>query len=371
MKIVFCTQNMAPFRMRWMDEIAKYSTVVIYHLNEYESGLNKKYISFVPERATIKCCTKKLFGGGIGYSVSEILSESADLYLLDGYGFKGQQDLILKLRRNRVPFLMSVDGGFVREKENPFVRLIKKFFISRATAYLSTSDETDRYLNFYGGYGKIKYRHLFSNVMNSYIEERPATASEKEKLKNELNMKSEFSIIAVGKFEPRKGFDLLIEALKNKKRNVQLYFIGALKSEVYESYINEEIKEQIHFIDFCDQKTLKKYYRAADLLLLPTREDIWGLVISEGMANGIVTVTTEKCLAGVAMLEKSEIIPTENVEAIIEKIDYFSSLSEEERYEIGIRNIRKVKKYSIENATIADIEHFEDFLKQNYRGRKR
>ena len=48
MKIVFCTQNMAPFRMRWMDEIAKYEEVVIYQLGEYETGVNPKYISYVP-----------------------------------------------------------------------------------------------------------------------------------------------------------------------------------------------------------------------------------------------------------------------------------------------------------------------------------
>lgn len=364
MKIVFCTQNMAPFRMKWMDEIAKYHDVVIYHLNEYENGLNKRYISYIPSRAIVKCKIKKKLGGGVGYSACDIFNEKADVYILDGYGFRGQQELIFKFKMKRIPFLMSIDGGFIRCHESILKKYTKRYFISKASAYLSTSNETDKYINYYGGEGKIKYRHFFSNIQMDYIENRPTTDDEKQKIKEELKMENEFSVISVGKFEHRKGFDLLIKALEKSKGNIHIYFIGSSDHAIYDSLIEENIKTQIHFINFCDQEILKKYYKAAELLLLPTREDIWGLVILEGMANGIQVVTTDRCLAGVALLEKKEIIPVNSIEAITNILEVLQGQNEEERYRIGIRNIEKVRNYAIERATINDIEHLNDFYKK-------
>lgn len=364
MKIVFCTQNMAPFRMRWMDEISKYHSVIVYHLDEYEAGLNKKYISYVPQRIKIKCHKKTFFDGSARYIISDIINEHADVYILDGYGFRGQQELIIKLHMKHIPFIMSIDGGFIRNDEGFLKRKIKSFFISKAKAYLSTSWETDKYIDYYGGRKKEKYRHLFSNITNDYIEEKPATDIEKKELRKELKMNNSFSVISVGKSDTIKGFDLLINAFKEVPNNIELYFIGTSNSKMYDRYLTSRIKDRVHFISFCDQETLKKYYKAADLFILPTRGDVWGLVISEAMANGIITITTNKCLAGIAMLEENEIIPDECEKAISQKINYYNSLDNKESYEIGVRNIKKAKKYTIESATILDIEHIEDFYRK-------
>ena len=48
------------------------------------------------------------------------------------------------------------------------------------------------------------------------------------------------------------------------------------------------------------------YYQAADMLVFPTREDIWGLVINEAMANGLPTVSTDKCVAALEMIKQGE-----------------------------------------------------------------
>lgn len=44
--------------------------------------------------------------------------------------------------------------------------------------------------------------------------------------------------------------------------------------------------DNVHFVGFQKKEALSRYYRAADLFVLPTREDIWGLVINEAMAYG-------------------------------------------------------------------------------------
>lgn len=369
MKIVFCTQNLAPFRMKWMDELAKYSDVIIYHLNQYEIGLNRKYISYYPQRAIVNCKKRKFLWGLEGYFEKDIIDENADVYLLDGYGFWGQQHLIFTLWRKKIPFIISCDGGFINTNESTIKKQIKRFFLSKANAYFSTSKETDKFIEYYGGKG-IKYRHFFSNITKEYVENEPPSIEKKYRLRKELHIDSKFIIVSVGKFEQGKGFDLLLKALEDEECIASAYFIGGSNIEIYEEFINDKNRHKIHFIDFCNPQMLKKYYMAADLAIFPTRYDIWGLVVSEAMANGIPVVTTDHCLAGVAMLEKNEIIPVEDTKAIGKQIIKFINMEEKEKWEIGMRNIRKVVPYLIENATRSDIVYLEKFSNKNNKRNK-
>lgn len=345
-----------------MDEIAKYHSVIIYHLNEYESGLNPKYISYIPRRAVVKCVTKENIIGKRKYDNKKIIMEKADIYILDGYGFWGQQLLIIELAIKKIPFVMSIDGGIINYKENYIKKYLKTFFISKAKAYFSTSKETDNYIRYYGGKTKPIFRHYFSGFTNDYIEEHPANLVEKEQLKKELQMDNVFSIVAVGKFEYRKGFDLLLQACNRLDGDYKVYFVGASDIEQYKRYISKNNEKHIEFVDFCDQNTLKKYYRAAELMILPTRKDVWGLVILEAMANGLVVVTTDQCLAGVALLEKNELISIDNVDAIIGIVKKYMSLSKDALTKIGQENIEKVRKYSIEEATKNDVVNLEKWM---------
>ena len=66
----------------------------------------------------------------------------------------------------------------------------------------------------------------------------------------------------------------------------------------YINYISEHQLTNVFFFDFMNKELLFKYYQISDLFVLPTREDIWGLVINEAMANGLPIITTDKCVAG-------------------------------------------------------------------------
>lgn len=361
MKIAFFTQNMAPFRMKWMDEIAKYHEVHIFHLDEYEAGLNKKYIDYMPERAIVHCAKKEILGRHL-YDRKSVLKEKADVVILDGYGFIGQQHLIMRLHSKKIKFIISVDGGFVDPKESTFKRIIKTFFISKASGYFSTSRETDNFICHYGGKKGQIFRHYFSNLRRGDVEDKAPAFEEKLRIRQELGIDAKNLVITVGKFEPRKGFDLLLEALNDISQDVCLCLIGSTDSEIYKDYITESNKDKIKFIGFCNQEELKIYYRAADLMILPTRRDEWGLVISEAMASGIPVVTTNMCLAGKAMLDPDEIIPANSVEAVHDSLQKYIEMPEFEKDVIGNRNIDKVQKYVIESSAVTDIKSLEKFV---------
>ena len=73
----------------------------------------------------------------------------------------------------------------------------------------------------------------------------------------------------------------------------------------------------VHFLPFMEKNELEAYYQATDIFVLFTREDIWGLVINEAMANGLPVISTDKCIAAMELVKRDIngiIVPSENLE---------------------------------------------------------
>jgi len=68
---------------------------------------------------------------------------------------------------------------------------------------------------------------------------------------------------------------------------------------------------------------LYKYYSISNLLLFPSRQDIWGLVINEALACGLPVITTREVGASVDLTKENKngyIIPTKNPDIITKSI---------------------------------------------------
>ncbi len=107
--------------------------------------------------------------------------------------------------------------------------------------------------------------------------------------------------------------------------NVHLLIIGeGEKKSEYKKIIQDNNYNNVSIMNFMDKRTLFRYYKACDLFVLPTREDIWGLVINEAMACGLPIITTDKCIAGIELIEDYKngfIIPTDNSKELSKKLN--------------------------------------------------
>ena len=107
------------------------------------------------------------------------------------------------------------------------------------------------------------------------------------------------------------------------------------------------------------QDLLSEYYKAADVFVLHTREDIWGLVINEAMSFGLPIITTENCLAGTELIQDGEngyIVPVDDVNGIAESIKKIF-MSQEKYAEMQKNNHDKMlSQYTIEKMALAHYE---------------
>ena len=66
----------------------------------------------------------------------------------------------------------------------------------------------------------------------------------------------------------------------------------------------ERIKN-VHWEGFINQSALPAYYRAADMPVLPTRREPWGLVVNEAMACGTPCIVSDVVGAGPDLVTSS------------------------------------------------------------------
>ena len=106
-------------------------------------------------------------------------------------------------------------------------------------------------------------------------------------------------LLYIGRMEPRRNVLFLLEAAKkamDKDNRVKLVLVG--RGE--EDYLFEcrqrmqelGISDRVLYAPQVDQKYMQELYRCCDVFLLPTRYEIFGMVLLEAMYFGIPVLTT-------------------------------------------------------------------------------
>lgn len=100
------------------------------------------------------------------------------------------------------------------------------------------------------------------------------------------------NILFVGRMEKRKGFNYLLKAYKQVKReipNCRLIAVGPgirLRHK-YERHVNRSGLEDVIFAGYASYQELPRYYKTADIICFPaTGRESFGIVLLEAMAVG-------------------------------------------------------------------------------------
>lgn len=263
------------------------------------------------------------------------------------------------LKARHMPYVFETDGGMIASVESSLKKWYKTQLIKGAQAYFSPSAGSDDYLAYYGAKRELIHRYPFSSLSDTDILARPLSFDEKLSIRKELGVKESKMILAVGQFIHRKGFDVLMEAAKNMDRNIGIYIVGGKPTGEYLRLQKKYDLTQVHFEGFKTKDELAEYFKAADLFVHPTREDIWGLVINEAMAYGLPVVTTSKCVAGMELVSDEDCLIDTDSPLQLKHIMVTLMSDEPRRQKLAADNLRKISGYTVEKMAEAHIELFE------------
>ena len=171
-------------------------------------------------------------------------------------------------------------------RNSPLRLAIRRAMVRMSDACISNSQAGKKYL--------IEYLKAKPNFVFARPYEVP-----------DINSWSEFSFdkydfngwqkpifLFVGKIIPRKGLDVLLKACillkKQGLHNYTILVIGDGEQRVeLEAFCQEhQIEDRIRWLGKIDYSELGNYFHTANVFVLPTLEDTWGMVVLEAMLCG-------------------------------------------------------------------------------------
>lgn len=322
-------------------------------VGQASDGYKKIFLYGIKTRADARFCP-----GVLKY----IRRDAYDIVVVGGYATPTAMLAITVLRAKGIPFLLNADGGFISEHESRLNGVIKRHFISCASGWLSTGALTSKYLKYYGAAHEKIYEYPFSSVKQADILNESIPEEQKSILRKELGIGCNTLFIAVGQFIPRKGLlNFLKEWVSEQRQGIGILLIGGGPEENEYRQIAGSCPG-IWVRSFMEKKELADYYKAADALVLPTNEDIWGLVVNEAMSYGLPVFSTSRCIAAMTLEGAGvSVFPVgDNIAMADAMVAYATS---ENKAIFAANSISKSREYTIEKMAQRHIKAFEDVLK--------
>lgn len=350
MNVLFTTNFPSPYRVDFFNELGKHCNLTVAYersraLHRDSKWVGNKALSFKEIYLNQKPVgTSQSIGLGI---IKTITKNKYDRVILCGYASPSVILAVTFCRLFGKEYMLEFDGGF-NKKDRGFIRILKRFIFKGAKRLLITCHDTEEYLKSFGvPADRISY-YPFSSVRESEILDKVVSNEEKQVLKKELGICDKKAILSVGQFIHRKGFDILINAMKYVDPEAEAYIVGGEPTDEYLQMCRNIEINNIHFIPFCKKNELLKWYKACDLFVLPTRYDIWGLVVNEAMACGLPVISSNMCIAANELLGEDErfIYDCENYKELSTKIN---SALKSNLAEYGTEALDIIRRYTIEN----------------------
>ena len=237
-----------------------------------------------------------------------VIKQQPDFFLIYGYTQLPQLFLTGWALLRNTPFAIAGDANYYSDKATGWKRRVKKYWLGwlaqRAAAIVTVGAACRMFWESYGALPDQLF-HVGFAVDNEFFRE--AAIQQKHKaaeLKREWGWESRTVFIYVGRLITRKNVHLIISALQSLANlPVALLVVG----DGEERGVLESLAEQspyIRFVGAATQNELPLFYALSDALVLPAREEPWGLVINEAMASGLAIISHRHCGAVLDLVDE-------------------------------------------------------------------
>lgn len=183
---------------------------------------------------------------------------------------------------------------------------IEQKIIEEASLIISLADTEKRDLNLLYGANPDKIK-----VIPGGVDIKEFMPASKNKAREILRLsKEDFILLFVGRLEWRKGIGTLISSVKLLREfipNIKALIVGGKifglrkNKDDWNEYQRllkkaeeEEVSDNMRFVGRVDQGRLPLFYSAADILVIPSYYEPFGLVALEGMASQIPIIASRK-----------------------------------------------------------------------------
>jgi len=235
----------------------------------------------------------------VNWGVGSALAKAApDVILCGGYNYVASWQALFWARVHKVPFFLWSESNVQDlRRGHALVEFLKGEFLRKCSGFVVPGRSALEYLRVH----KVEEDAVFvapNAVDNDFFAGAAAVARQ-----NAATRRREFSLperyfLFVGRLVREKGvFELLSGYAKldeSMRQQVGLVFVGdgAIRPEL-ELRAASISPGVIRFAGFAQREQLAIYYALAEMVILPTYTDTWGLVVNEAMACGLPVIVSQ------------------------------------------------------------------------------
>ena len=219
------------------------------------------------------------------------------------------------------------------------IKPLSKLLIMRAKGFLAVSIFAVEYFESLGVKADKIYRFgYFRNVANNNFPKYLGCGLNFWEVEQTYK---KVSLIFVGQLIERKGVINLLKAVKiisESHKDFHLTIIGTGELEpLLTNFIHEnQLENTVNLLGVINSENIIDYIKKADLLILPSVFDGWGMVINEALQSYVPVLVSDKCGAKELVNHEQNgfIFQHNSVQSLSENLQKFLNLSHVERNRI-------------------------------------
>ncbi len=178
-----------------------------------------------------------------------------------------------------------------------------------------------------------------------------------DKLKKKYVVRTSHVLFYCGQLIDRKGLADFLPAFGRAVADgldAELFVAGTGKRRaVLEAQARNCAPERVRFLGFVPREELPGLYALSDLFVLPSREEVWGLVINEALSCGVPVLTTSAVGASEDIIRHGEngyVVPPGDTEAMYTMLTYHFTLSRSRQHVMRNQARQSMQFFTIDAA---------------------
>jgi glycosyltransferase involved in cell wall biosynthesis len=221
--------------------------------------------------------------------IAELRRFRPDAVAVGGWNQPAFWQALAYCRTRRVPLLLWVESTArdARSEAAP-LRLARRAMIAGASGYFVPGRASADYLRSFG-------------VPDELVAHAPNAVEAGEFAAAERVDRPDCTFLYVGRLDPEKGLDVLLRAFRDVPGRLVLVGTGS-----EEAALRAQADGRVEFAGALPQDEVVRAYAEADVFVLPSRSEPWGMVLNEAAAAGLPLVATDEVGAAHDLVEDGE-----------------------------------------------------------------
>ncbi|HEY3974993.1 MAG TPA: glycosyltransferase family 4 protein [Candidatus Sulfotelmatobacter sp.] len=317
-RLVILTEIISPYRIPLFNELAQQGEVDLHVIFLAETDPELRQWQVYKNEIRFSCQVLPSWRSRIGNynallnrGVTFALGEAQpDFILCGGYNYVASWQSLIWARFHKTPFFLWAESTQQDHRSRrTVVELMKIEFLRSCNGFVVPGSSAREYLHSL----KIRDSRIFTapNAVDNDLFSAAAEAARQ----NATEHRSELALprryfLFVGRLVREKGVLELLSAYArlddSLRQQVGLVFVGdgAFRPELERAAASIS-PGMIKFAGFAQRDQLAIYYALAEMLILPTYTDTWGLVVNEAMACSLPVILSHAAGCGADLLKEN------------------------------------------------------------------